>query len=83
MNWPVIKIMTWTAKTIFLANEKNEDFNYKNRKLHFEKFYGFELFVDFSTDSNSPAFKNFRNGFRLQVHVKYYPSDLQSFLRPW
>ena len=40
-----------------VADAKVEDFNLKNKKSHVEKMYNFQLFVDFSTDSISPAIK--------------------------
>jgi len=48
-------------KTIFA---KNEDFNFENKKSHVEKFYNFQLFVDFSTDSECLAVKFFKSGFK-------------------
>ena len=52
------------CKNRFLANAKNEDFNFENKKSHVEKFYNFQLFVDFSTDSECLAVKFFKSGFK-------------------
>jgi hypothetical protein len=46
-----------------LADAEIEDFNFKNKKSHDEKIYSFQLFVDFSTDPESPAIKFFKNWF--------------------
>ena len=43
---------TWTPKVGFVANAKIEDF--KNKKSC-QKIYSFQFFVDFSTDSDTPA----------------------------
>ena len=51
-------------KIIFLANEKNEDFNFENKKSNVEKIHNFQLFVDFSTDSECLAIKFFKTGFK-------------------
>ena len=59
---------TWTAKVGFLANAKIEVFNFRNKKSHVKKFYSFQYFVDFSTDSDSPALKIFRTGLRF-AHI--------------
>ena len=52
----------------FLANAKIEVFNFRNEKSHVKKFYSFQNFVDFSTDSDSPALKFFRTGLRF-AHI--------------
>ena len=48
-------------KTIFA---KNEHFNFENKKSHVKKFYNFQLFVGFSTDSECLAIKFFESGFK-------------------
>ena len=48
-----------------LANAKIEFFDFRNKKSHFEKFYSFQYFVDFSTDLDSPVLKFFRTGLRF------------------
>ena len=50
------------SKSGFLANAKIKGSNFKNEKSHVKKFYSFQLFVNFSTDSDSPAIKFFRTG---------------------
>ena len=45
------------AKVVFWVNAKIEDFNFKNKKSPVDKSYSFQLFVHFSTDSESPEFK--------------------------
>ena len=45
-----------------LANAKIEGSNVKNEKSHVKKFFSFQLFVNFSTDSDSSAIKFFRTG---------------------
>ena len=52
------------AKVVFWADAKIEDFNFKNKKSHVDKSYSFQLFVHFSTDSESPEFKFFESGFK-------------------
>ena len=52
------------AKVAFWADAKIEDFNFKNKKSHVDKSYSFQLFVHFSTDSESPEFKFFESGFK-------------------
>ena len=52
------------AKVGFCANAKIEDFNFKNEKSHVDKIYSFQLFVNFLIDSESPAIKFFKTGFR-------------------
>ena len=59
MNLPVQEMISG-----FLANAKIEAFNFKNKKLHVEKIYSFQLFVHFSTDSESPDIKFFKSGFK-------------------
>ena len=54
----------WSGKSGFLADAKIEAFNFKNKKLHVEKIYSFQLFVHFSTDSESPDIKFFKSGFK-------------------
>ncbi len=46
----------------FLANAEIEGSNFKNKKSHIKKFFIFELFVNFSTDSDSSAINFFRTG---------------------
>ena len=52
---------------VFWADAKIEDFNFKNKKSHVDKSYSFQLFVHFSTDSESPEFKFFESGFKYSV----------------
>ena len=66
MKWAV---HDWTAKIVFLANAKNEDFNFKNKKSQSKKLYSFQFFVDFSTDLESPPIKFLSIGFRFAVKV--------------
>ena len=35
------------------------------KKSHFEKFYSFQYFIDFSTDLDSPVLNFFRTGLRF------------------
>ena len=53
-----------------LANAKIEVFNFRNKKSHFEKFYSFQYFVDFSTDLDSPVLKVFRTDLRFAFIFK-------------
>ena len=57
----------WTdlnSKSRFFGKGKNWRFsNFKNN-THVKQFYNFQLFVNFSTDSKSPAIKFFRTSFR-------------------
>ena len=50
------------AKVVFWADAKIEDFNFKNKKSHVDKIYSFQLFVNFSTDSDSPLVKFYKTG---------------------
>ena len=59
MNLPVQDIC---SKSVFLANAKIKGSNVKNEKFHVKKFFSFQLFVNFSTDSDSSAIKFFRTG---------------------
>ena len=52
------------CKDRVLTNAKYEDFNFKNKKSHVKKFYNFQLFVDFSTDSDCLAIKFSKSGFK-------------------
>ena len=51
------------CKNRFLANAKNEDINFENKKSHVEKINNFQLFLDFSTDLECLAIKFFKTGF--------------------
>ena len=64
---------TWSCKSGFwadLVDAKIKYFNFKNEKSHVDKIYSFQLFVDFSTDSKSPAIK-FLN-LVLNIHICLY-----------
>ena len=61
MNLPVQDLI---RQKWFLADAKIEVFNFKNEKSHVDKIYSFQLFVHFSTDSESPAIKFFESGFK-------------------
>ena len=41
-----------------------EDFNFKNEMSHVKKIISFQVFVNFSTDSDSHAIKFFKTGFK-------------------
>ena len=56
-----ILIFCICQNTIFA---KNEDFNFASKKSHVKKFYNFQLFVDFSTDSDCLAIKFSKSGFK-------------------
>ena len=56
-----ILIFCICQKTIFA---KNEDFNLENKKSNVKKFYNFQLFVHFSTDSECLAIKFSKSGFK-------------------
>ena len=61
--------MNWAVQDL---NDKNwsfvkcniEDFNFTNKMSHVKKFYNFQLFVDFSTDSECLAVKFLKSGFK-------------------
>ena len=52
------------CKNHFLANAKNEDFNFENIKYRVEKIHNFQLFLDFLTDSECLAIKLSKTGFK-------------------
>ena len=52
------------SKSGFLVNAKIEGPNVNNEKSHVKKFFIFQLFVNFSTDSDSSEIKSFRTGFK-------------------
>ena len=53
----------------FFANAKLEGSNFKNEKSHVKKFYSFQLFVNFSTDSDSPAIKFKKLVLNMQIYL--------------
>ena len=50
------------SKSGFLENAKIEGSNVKNEMSHVKKFFILQLFVNFSTDSDSSEIKFFRTG---------------------
>ena len=50
------------SKSGFLENDKIEGSNAKNEKSYVKKFFIFQLFVNFSTDSDSSEIEFFRTG---------------------
>ena len=52
---------------------KNEDVIFKNKKFHVKKFYSFQLFVDFSMDSNNRAF---RTGFCVKRTISAFGKNV-------
>ena len=51
-------------KNCFFGKCIIQDSNFKNKMSYVKKFCSFQLFVDFLTDSDSPAIKFVRTGFR-------------------
>ncbi len=47
-----------------MTNAKIEGFKLKNKKSYVKKIYNFQLFVDFSTDSDCLAIKFSKSGFK-------------------
>ena len=64
----------------FLADSKIEGSNFKNEKSHVKKFYSCSVqhFVNFSTDSNSPAIKFFKTGSKY-ADIYLYKNSKISF----
>ena len=60
-NWSLstlnLPIQNMSSKSEFFGKYKNEDINFKNEMSCIKKFYSFQLFVDFSTDLESPDIK--------------------------
>ena len=75
-NWILFTLnLTVQAKVDFLANAEIEGSNFKNKKSHIKKFFIFELFVNFSTDSDSSAINFFRTGSK-HAYTKIIKSHL-------